>query len=193
MIDICDVSLTYGEKRILEDFSLTIPIHGITALQGPSGCGKTSLLRIMAGLQKADAGEVRGILPVETAFLFQENRLLPWRTAAQHIRDVLPRERWAEVGMWLDLVELEGEEKSFPNALSGGMCRRLALARCLALGGKVYLLDEPFTGVDPERARRIIARMRELDLAVILVSHEEGILNQADRVIRFQGPPLNIL
>ena len=95
--------------------------------------------------------------------------------------------------MWLDLVELEGEEKSFPNALSGGMCRRLALARCLALGGKVYLLDEPFTGVDPERARRIIARMRELDLAVILVSHEEGILNQADRVIRFQGPPLNIL
>ena len=193
MIDICDVSLTYGEKRILEDFSLTIPIHGITALQGPSGCGKTSLIRIMAGLQKADAGEVRGILPEETAFLFQENRLLPWRTAAQHIRDVLPRERWAEVGMWLDLVELEGEEKSFPNALSGGMCRRLALARCLALGGKVYLLDEPFTGVDPERARRIIARMRELDLAVILVSHEEGILNQADRVIRFQGPPLNIL
>ena len=193
MIDICDVSLTYGEKRILEDFSLTIPIHGITALQGPSGCGKTSLLRIMAGFQKADAGEVRGILPVETAFLFQENRLLPWRTAAQHIRDVLPRERWAEVGMWLDLVELEGEEKSFPNALSGGMCRRLALARCLALGGKVYLLDEPFAGVDPERARRIIARMRELDLAVILVSHEEGILNQADRVIRFQGPPLNIL
>ena len=74
MIDICDVSLTYGEKRILEDFSLTIPIHGITALQGPSGCGKTSLLRIMAGLQKADAGEVRGILHVETAFLFQENR-----------------------------------------------------------------------------------------------------------------------
>lgn len=193
MIDICDVSLTYGEKRILEDFSLTIPIHGITALQGPSGCGKTSLLRIMAGLQKAYAGEVRGILHVETAFLFQENRLLPWRTAAQHIRDVLPRERWAEVGMWLDLVELEGEEKSFPNALSGGMCRRLALARCLALGGKVYLLDEPFTGVDPERARRIIVRMRELDLAVILVSHEEGILNQADRVIRFQGPPLNIL
>lgn len=70
----------------------------------------------------------------------------------QHIADVLPRARRGETGRWLALVELEGEEHARPSALSGGMGRRLALARALACGGGLYLLDEPFTGVDAARA-----------------------------------------
>lgn len=185
MMEIQHGCLSFGEKAVLKDFSLVLPESGITVLRGPSGCGKTTLLRVLAGLQTLDSGEVRGIAPQETAFLFQENRLLPWRTTLQHITDVLPRSRWEEAPQWLELVELTGEENTYPAQLSGGMGRRLALARCLALGGKLYLLDEPFAGIDPDRAKRILARLRWLETPILLVSHEEYI--QADHVLSFDS------
>ena len=190
MIGIRHGNLSFGEKVIARDFSLELPERGITVLRGPSGCGKTTLLRVLAGLQKLDSGEILGIFPGETAFLFQENRLLPWRTVAQHITDVLPRGRWGETEKWLAMVELEGEGENYPSQLSGGMARRLALARCLALGGKLYLLDEPFAGVDPQRAQRILSRLRQLETPVVLVSHEEYL--QADQAVELEGPPLTI-
>ena len=193
MICVKQACVSFGDKKILEDFSVSIPSQGITALKGPSGCGKTTLLRILAGLQPLDSGTVEGPKPCETAFLFQENRLLPWRTVAQHITDVMPPERWNEVDSWLELVELTGEENRYPGELSGGMCRRLALARCLALGGKLYLLDEPFAGIDPERTVRILERLRHLNTPVIMVSHEEAVPALADHVIQMDGPPLKIL
>lgn len=188
MIGIEKGCLSFGEKVVFRDLSLMIPETGITLLRGPSGCGKTTLLRVLAGLQMLENGRVLGIRPEETAFLFQENRLLPWRTVEQHIQDVLPRNRRTEVGQWLELVELTGEEKSAPGALSGGMARRLALARCLALGGNILLLDEPFAGIDPERAGRILERIHCFEIPVVMVSHESGLF--ADRIIDLDGLPL---
>ena len=193
MIQVEHLSLSFGSREVLRDFSLAVPDRGVTALRGPSGCGKTTLLRCLAGLEWPQGGRISGIAPRETAFLFQENRLLPWRTAAQHITDVLPRARWGEAADWLALAELEGEERAYPASLSGGMGRRLALARCLALGGRLYLLDEPFTGVDPERAARIMGRIRALNTPVLLVSHEAPVLALADRILDLDGPPLRIL
>lgn len=193
MIQVEHLSLSFGSREVLRDFSLAVPDRGVTALRGPSGCGKTTLLRCLAGLERPQGGRISGIAPRETAFLFQENRLLPWRTAAQHITDVLPRARWGEAADWLALAELEGEERAYPASLSGGMGRRLALARCLALGGRLYLLDEPFTGVDPERAARIMSRIRALNTPVLLVSHEAPVLALADRILDMDGPPLRIL
>lgn len=193
MIQVEHLSLSFGSREVLRDFSLAVPDRGVTALRGPSGCGKTTLLRCLAGLERPQSGRISGITPRETAFLFQENRLLPWRTAGQHITDVLPRARWGEAADWLALAELEGEERAYPASLSGGMGRRLALARCLALGGRLYLLDEPFTGVDPERAARIMGRIRALNTPVLLVSHEAPVLALADRILDMDGPPLRIL
>ena len=188
MISVKDITVRFGEKTVLDNFSLDLPGAGITALSGPSGCGKTTLLRVLAGLQPVEGGTVS--VPERPTLLFQENRLLPWRTVEQHITDVLPRARRGEAPRWLELAELEGEEKSCPGQLSGGMGRRLALARALACGGGLYLLDEPFTGVDPPRAARILARIRALGVPVLLSAHEEGVLALCDRVIPLEGPPL---
>lgn len=151
------------------DFSF--PDEGLTLLTGPSGSGKTTLLRAL--LKRYP----------DSAFLFQENRLFPRRTALQHLLDVMERPDRAEGAYLLALVELAGEEGRYPGQLSGGMARRLALARCLALGGPRYLLDEPFAGVDEPLQTRILERLRTLERPVVLSTHNRGLLEYADHVV----------
>lgn len=193
MIKFEHVSFSYEEKRILQNFSLSIPNSGITVLRGPSGCGKTSLLRLLSGLAHPEQGKITGISPQQTTILFQENRLFPWRSVKQHLTDVMPPEHHTEAEHWLRFVELEVDANAYPDVLSGGMQRRLALARCLALGGELFLLDEPFAGVDPDRAERIFHRLTALGHPVLLVSHEDFIARLAHRVITLDGPPLQII
>lgn len=192
MISVSHLTLSYGEKRVLDDFSLTLSERGVTVLSGPSGCGKTTLLRCLAGLERPRSGSIQAPPPHKTAVLFQEDRLFPWRTVEQHLRDVLPQSRWREVPRWLALAGLSGEEGSLPASLSGGMRRRLALVRALALGGQLYLLDEPFTGVDPARVRHLMEALRSLDAPVLLSSHEALVCSLADQVICLDGPPLHL-
>ena len=190
MIKLQNLTLRYGDKLVLDHFSLEIPDGGLTALSGPSGCGKTTLLRVIAGLARAEGGTVSGVNPARTAFLFQEDRLLPWRTVSQHITDVLPRNGQGEAGRWLAFAELTGEGDAYPAALSGGMARRLALARCAALGGELLLLDEPFAGVDRSRTARMLERLRELNVPAVLATHQPQVLSACDRVLALDGPPL---
>ena len=190
MLQCQNLTLSYADKAVLQDFSLSLPLTGVTALRGPSGCGKTTLLRVIAGLERPQSGKILGISPQETGFLFQENRLFPWRTVQQHLTDVMPRPDSVKARELLTLVELEGEEALYPAQLSGGMGRRLALARVLALESKLLLLDEPFSGVDPDRAERILARLKAFGVPVVLVSHEERVVAMADRVVKLDGIPL---
>ena len=195
MAHIRELTVSFGDKSVLDRFALTLPDSGLTVLSGPSVCGKTTLLRVLAGLQRPDSGTVTGIDPARTVLLFQENRLLPWRSVREQITDVLPRARRGEAEDWLAFVELEGEGDSRPDQLSGGMQRRLALARALSLGipDAWLLLDEPFAGVDRERAVRILQRIRGLNVPVLLSGHEDYLLEAADHVVRLDGPPLRAL
>jgi ABC-type nitrate/sulfonate/bicarbonate transport system ATPase subunit len=124
-------------------------------------------------LIQPQSGQVLAPPPQETAILFQENRLLPWRTALQALTDVLPPERQGEAEQWLALAELTGEAHSRPAALSGGMCRRLALVRAMAYakGKQLLLLDEPFTGIDAPRRLRLMDGLRQLELPILMVTH----------------------
>ena len=193
MIQIQQLYLSFGEKAVLKDFSLSLPEQGITALSGPSGSGKTTLLHCIAGLQSPQSGSITGISPSDTAILFQENRLLPWRTVQEHLTDVLPAHRRSEWKFLLDLIDLTAEKDRYPSQLSGGMNRRLALARCLALDARLYLLDEPFTGIDLARIRLLMDYLRALPVPVLLSTHEPEVLALAHRVIHLEGPPLTIL
>ncbi len=171
-MEICDLTVHFGDKRVFDHRDFFIPDRGVTLLAGPSGVGKTTLLKAIFAQY-----------PTDTAFLFQEDRLFPWHTALRQVRDVMDASRRDEAGRFLELVELSGEENSYPAQLSGGMARRLALARCLALGGERYLLDEPFAGVDEPRQRRILARLRTLDKPIVLTGHQEELKTQVDHIL----------
>ncbi len=188
-----NVSFSYGRKVILEDFSLSLPDSGVMALCGPSGCGKTTLLRLLAGLLTPERGSIEAPGLTRTAILFQEDRLLPGFSAAAQLKAVLPK--GADCREALDAVGLAAEADTPIESLSGGMKRRVALARALAYARdkSLLLLDEPFTGVDADNARRVMARLRDLQIPIILSAHDAESLALADRVIRLQGPPLSVI
>lgn len=171
-MELRDLTVRFGDKVVFDRRNFTIPDQGLTLLTGPSGVGKTTLLRAL--FEK---------YPQDTAYLFQEDRLLPWRTVEQHLADTIPTARRGEVPAILALVELTGEEGAYPGELSGGMARRLALGRCLALGGERYLLDEPFAGVDAPRQERILARLKALGKPIVLSAHDQVVRKYADHVI----------
>lgn len=184
MIGFEGISHSFGDKVILQNCSFSLPQSGLIGLSAPSGVGKTTLLRLLAGMITPDDGQIYA--PDKVAILFQENRLLPWRTVSQHISDVLPHPRRTEVSHWLRLVELEEEAKSYPNSLSGGMGRRLSLARTLALGGDLILLDEPFTGVDAPRTEKLMQYLCARPVPVLIASHESSVLAQCHRVFSLE-------
>ncbi|MCD7715534.1 MAG: ATP-binding cassette domain-containing protein [Lachnospiraceae bacterium] len=188
-----NLTFSYANRTVLDQFSLTIPLTGMTAISGPSGCGKTTLLRLLAGLEKPVLGTITGISQKRIAILFQEDRLLPWRTVREHILDVLPNDRSEDADGWLTFAELEDSADLYPAELSGGMARRLALARCCALGGELLLLDEPFAGVDAARRTRIIERLSSQRVPMLLATHEPDVVEACQRQIILDGPPLQIV
>ena len=206
-IEIHHVTKQFGHFRALDDISLDIDSGELLALLGPSGCGKTTLLRIIAGLESADAGSIafsgqdatdvhvreRGV-----GFVFQHYALFRHMTVADNVAFGLRmkprRERPPEkqiktkVMKLLKLVQLDWLADRYPSQLSGGQRQRIALARALAVEPKVLLLDEPFGALDAKvrkELRRWLRRLHdELHVTSIFVTHDqEEALEVADRVV----------
>lgn len=162
----------YDGKPVLEDFSALFAPGKAYALMGPSGRGKTTLLRLILGLEKPDAGEISGV-PQRKAAVFQESRLCPELTARQNIALVLEHAQEEAITNMLEMLHLTGCQKTKAAALSGGQQRRVALARALLYGGDLLVLDEPFTGLDEETKSRALAAIRAArgNATVLLVTH----------------------
>ena len=189
------VTVRFGEQIVLEDFSLTLPAQGWFALMGPSGIGKTTLLRVMMGLEKAQSGQVdrQG---QTCATLFQEDRLLPWLTARGNVEAVLDKGEKDKAAALLTEMGLEPQAfDKYPHELSGGMRRRVALARLVGYGGDVWLMDEAFKGLDVDSKHRVMDALRgygEKKL-ILMVTHDEEDARYLDaHILQVSGPPLRV-
>ncbi|MGQ7847721.1 ABC transporter ATP-binding protein [Granulosicoccus sp. 3-233] len=179
------------------DFSLSR--HSFTCIVGPSGCGKTTTLRMILGLDRDYEGEISlpGDGPV--AAVFQEPRLLPWRTVEQNVRLVLPDSRRGEsIDELLQELGLTELRSFYPNQLSLGLARRAALARAFVLQPRLLVLDEPFVSLDDataQRLRGLLMRLWRLRPATtLMVTHNvEEAAMLADRVLLFSDRPARIV
>jgi putative spermidine/putrescine transport system ATP-binding protein len=201
-LELKDLNRSYGPVHALDGLDLTLAPGELVALLGPSGCGKTTALRIVAGFERPDSGEVRldgtDITPVSAAkrdmgMVFQSYSLFPHLTAAENVafglrlRKVAAAERRTRAAELLDLVGISGLDARYPHQLSGGQQQRVALARALAIRPKVLLLDEPLSALDAKVRLQLRDEIRrvQLDLGIttLFVTHDqEEALSMADRV-----------
>lgn len=176
MIEIKNLSLSYEGERVIEGFSLKLSAGDKIALMGPSGCGKTSLLSAIAGLLKPEKGSIK--LGGRVSVVFQEPRLLPWLSALENINVVLSdsAETLPEAKKWLEAVGLGDAADKLPSELSGGMRQRVGIARALAFGSDILLLDEPLKGMDADTEESVAELIRSSaeDKTLILVTHDEA-------------------
>lgn len=203
----------HGTVSIMRDVSFDVGDNEFLALVGPSGCGKSTLLRLIQGLDKPTAGEIRfRARPVtevchQMAMVFQNFALFPWLTVKENVGFGLQALGWpdekiaSQVDRYITVTGLVGFEEAYPRELSGGMRQRVGLSRALAVEPELLLMDEPFSALDPLTAEslreEVLQLWRDPSLppeAVILVTHNiEEALAMADRVVVLSRRPSRVL
>ena len=160
-IVLSNICKSFGENRVLDRLNWRFPGGQISCVQGPSGCGKTTLLRLIAGLEAPDSGEIRGADGKKISAVFQENRLLENLTAEKNILlTARPGFTRTDARKLLNELGLSDTAQRRTCELSGGMQRRVAVARALAADYELLLLDEPLTGLDDDARLRVLRRIQ---------------------------------
>jgi NitT/TauT family transport system ATP-binding protein len=186
MLHLTSVGRRFGSVEALRDVSLNIDAGDFVALLGPSGCGKTTLLRMIAGLERIEAGELAwdaGHQPTqgEVGFVFQDATLLPWASAADNVflplrlRGMTREQAMPQVHAALDRVGLHGFAEARPRQLSGGMRMRVSITRALVTRPRLLLMDEPFAALDEFTRHKLqedlLSLWQELRCTVVFVTH----------------------
>lgn len=207
MLELRNISKRFGDKQILSDFNLTIHEGKILAIVGPSGGGKTTLLRMLAGLEKIDSGEVfyngeslaldeltkRQLL----GFVFQDFQLFPHLSVLENLTispvkmNGMPQEEAnGKARALLERLGLAGFEDAFPYSLSGGQKQRVALARAMMIDPGIIGYDEPTSALDPAlrlEVEKLILQNKELGMTQIVVTHDLTFAeNIADELLTFE-------
>jgi NitT/TauT family transport system ATP-binding protein len=198
-----NLRMSYGNLVIFQDFNLKITEGKITCLLGPSGCGKTTLLNIIGGLLKADAGRFTGFENKALSYIFQEPRLMNWKTVRENVEFVLKNKYLGEkrreiVDHYLEQVELSDFKDYYPLNLSGGMKQRTAIARAFVYQSDILLMDEPFKGQDFKLKLSLIDSLLKLwekdRQTIIFVTHDiEEAVFLGDEIIVLGNIPAKIL
>ena len=207
MLELKNISKKFKDRQILSDFNLTVEENKILAIVGPSGGGKTTLLRMLAGLEKIDSGEIiynGESLPIDElekrnllGFVFQDFPLFPHLTVLENlvlspIKTMNMEKNDAEKKA-IELLEKLGLEKqinNYPTSLSGGQKQRVALARAMMINPKIIGYDEPTSALDPElrlEVEKLILKNRELGITQIVVTHDlQFAENIADSILKVE-------
>jgi len=201
-IQLSGIHKKFDALKVLSEFVIQFDNDKRHCLFGPSGCGKTTLLNIIADINSPDAGKVTGISNRKIGYVFQEERLLPWRTVFENVAFVLNgkfplHEITQKVNEVLELVQLSAFKDHYPEALSGGMKQRVSLARAFAYDAEILLLDEPFKGLHFELKYTlmdyVLAYCKLRKPALIFTTHDpDEALYLATDVYVLTGPPLSI-
>ena len=191
--------------QAIKDLKLNIPKGEFCSIIGPSGCGKTTLLNLVAGLDKKLKGEIlfdnkKRVEEIRTAYMVQEPRLLPWLNVLENVEIILRKnqkvsKRAKEI---LSIMGLEKFLSYYPNQLSGGMQRRVALARSYSSQPELFLLDEPFVSLDEQMAGKLRDMLIKLwqnePTTIIFVTHDlREAIYLSDRIIFLSKPPSRII
>lgn len=179
-VQINNLNKSYGAHVVFDNFNINFKKNKITVILGPSGCGKTTLLNIISGIEKSYTGEVI-LKDSSLSYIFQEDRLIPNLTVFENVAFVLKSTMSVEeaektANTYLSLVKLIDYKHMFPEKLSGGMKRRVAIARAFAYKSRLLLMDEPFKGLDQKLKNEIIEEFlrihNEDNRTIILVTHD---------------------
>jgi len=188
-----------GERReVLRNIAFTLLPGEVGVIVGPSGCGKTTLLRILTGLDRDFQGRVSRPEHARIGMVFQEPRLLPWRSVEDNIRLVAPEIDAARLSALFAVLELSGHGSHFPGELSLGLARRVALARALAIEPDLLVLDEPFASLDEALAARLREEIATLvagrSMITLLVTHNlDDAVRLGDHLFLLSARPARIL
>ena len=203
MIALNNINISYGNLKVLENFSISLEKGKVHCVFGASGCGKTTLLNALTGINKIESGEKLNLENKKFSYVFQEDRLLPWATALENVLFVL-RDRYCDeeakqiAEKYLNIVGLGKFINAYPSELSGGMQRRVSFARALSYRGEVFILDEPFKGLDFKLKTELINYLLESDIKensyIVFVTHDmQEALSFSDYIYMVDGPPLKIM
>ena len=205
-LDIQDLSIYFDDLHVLDNISFQLAEGDFVSLLGPSGCGKSTLLNLVAGLLAPTSGTIsRDGIPVtapgpDRSMVFQDDAVFPWYTVAQNVeyglrvKGVEKTERRAKAQSFVDLVGLTGREDAYPYQLSGGMRKRVDVARALAAEPDVLLMDEPFASLDAMTKTRLQAEFLRIwedsRATVLFVTHDvEEALYMSERVFVMSTEP----
>ncbi len=191
---------TREEKTVIKNLDIALKSGEFVCLVGPSGCGKTTLLNILSGLDKKFQGSINlghTNTHTEIGYVFQNPRLLPWRTVRENLE--LATNAPANVlEPLLDLMKLTDVQNSYPEQLSLGMSRRVAIIRAFAVDPELLLMDEPFVSLDPPTARQVRQLLIELwskrPHTILFVTHNlREAIALADRLIFLSASPMSVV
>ena len=184
--------------HVLGELNFALAGGEVAALVGPSGCGKTTLLRIIAGLDRDYQGIVRLPEHCRLGMVFQEPRLLPWRSVEANVRLAAPEATDATLDALFQTLGLAAHRSHYPGELSLGLARRVALARAFAVAPDLLVLDEPFVSLDATLAARLREELAELvrsrPVTTLLVTHDvDEAIGLADRLFLLSASPARVL
>ena len=203
ILSLQNICKSFNGKEIFKDFNIQFAEGIITCILGPSGCGKTTLLNLIGGILQPDSGQCSGFTDRRFSYIFQEPRLLPWKTVRGNIEFVLPdelasTERKEKADELIRRVNLCEFANYYPGQLSGGMKQRVSIARAFASSSDIILMDEPLNGLDFSLKQNMLKWFSQIWQAdrrtVIFVTHDiDEALAIGNEVYVFSQAPIKVV